>query len=372
MANASRHAEPGVATVLAEKPWRFSFLQATRLLQRIAALAGKPAADLGTDAHPSQEFVQLTGFPSRTFPGAEVLQLQELSRPGVEPDSNETLLQMVTGFMGLYGPLGALPQHDTQRIITGIARSGEKKTRLGSIEKDFLDLLTHRLMSLFYRASTKYRAPVSCAPFFESRSSEPDLFTRSLFSLVGMGTPGLRGRQAFDDALLLEFSGLFARHPRSVVSLERMLSAIHAVPVVIRQFVGQWLDLDSDSQSHMPTGSRPLGQNCQLGRSFVMGSRVWEIQGKFELNLGPLSWEVFSQFLPGSGRLQAFAQLVRTWCGVQFDFDIRLELIGREVPHCGLAGGARLGQNSWLISHPPEENKRDAVLRLDGFPRSAG
>lgn len=376
MATASRHAEPGVDRQLRSEPWRFSFLQATRLLRQIASQPGRPANELGTDVHPDDEFVQLTSVPSRAYPGAEVLQLLPLREPGAEPASDGAAgpgFQMVTGFMGLYGPMGVLPMHDTQRIINGIARSGERKGKTGSPEKDFLDLLNHRFLSMFYRASVKYRVSIACEQTFRNRHGDgEDVFTRSLHSLAGFGTAGLRHRQAFDEGLLLEFSGLWAHFPRNAVSLRNLLEASFRVPVQIRQFVGQWLELDSSSCSLMPTRSNPEGQNCQLGRNYIMGSRVWDVQGKFEVLLGPLGFSAFEEFAPGTRRLLALAQLIRTWCNIQFDFDIRLELLAAEVPACGLAGASRLGQNSWLISRPPAENKRDAVLRLDGFPVAAG
>jgi type VI secretion system protein ImpH len=373
MANPSRNAKSCVAELLYRETYRFTFLQAVRLLRHLAALNGTPGGELGSDVHPNEEYVRLIGTPSRTFPGAEILQLlvAENRQDATPSESGEfadlkTVPMMVTTFMGLYGPLGVLPQHDTQRIINNVLRSGAKKGKSGNPEKEFLDLFTHRLLSLFYRASTKYRVPLAFEAF--CRGNEDELFSRSLFSVAGFGTRGLKSRQVFDDSIIVQYANNFAVRAKNAISLTNMLSEVFRVTVQVQQFVGQWLELDSDSQSLMPTLGNPLGRNCLLGQSIIIGDRIWDIQGKFRICLGPLNYAGFETFLEGSEKLTALAQLVRTAVGVQYDFDVQLELLAEDIPECGLAGGARLGQNSWLISKTPARNSTDAIMAVNGFP----
>ncbi len=385
MANPRRNAKPGVADLLQKETWRFSFLQANRLLRQIAARWGNPHGELGTDIHPDEEYVRLVSCPSRTFPGAEVLQLVRHLPPGSDESAaagaaangdssgdagaekgSPVTPQMVTTFMGLYGPQGVLPWHDTQRIINSISRSGLNKNQLNAPEKEFLDLLTHRILSLFYRASIKYRAPLS----YEATllGGREDLFTRSLYSIAGFGTGGLRNRQLYDDSVNILYASLHSTNPKNALSLMTMLADVFQVPVRIEQFSGQWLELDSDSRSWMPTRQNPDGLNCSLGQSFIIGDRIWDVQGKFRIHLGPLNYAEFETFLSGSPRLNALAQLVRTAVGIQFDFDVQLELLAVEIPQCELRGVTRLGQNSWLITRTPDRNSTDAVMAVDGFP----
>ena len=59
--------------------------------------------------------------------------------------------------------------------------------------RDWLDLFNHRLISLFFRAWEKYRFPLAYERGLPA-GPEPDAFTRSLYCLVGLGLPPLRGR----------------------------------------------------------------------------------------------------------------------------------------------------------------------------------
>ncbi len=82
-------------------------------------------------------------------------------------------------------------------------------------------LFNHRTISLFYRAWEKYRFPFAYER--EARREGPpgeDLFTRCVYSLLGFGTAGLRGRVDFDDEAFLFYAGFFAHYPRSAISLE--------------------------------------------------------------------------------------------------------------------------------------------------------
>jgi len=367
MASPGRNPKSGLAGQVEREPYRFSFVQTVRLLQKIRQEMGLPVQELGSDSHPAGEFLRLIAHPSRIFPGAEILQISELPGKKDEPDSKGNLA-VVTAFMGLYGPSGVLPYFDTQRVIDSIPRSGSMALAKGVPEKDLLDLFTHRLLSLFYRASTKYRLPEAYDHTYSSGTSTIDLFTGSLYAITGMGTSGLRNRQEVKDEIAIEFSGYFSGYPKNALSLARMVSAYYMVPATVRQFVGQWRNLAEDSLSEMPSRSNPLGVNCQLGISFIVGQRIWDIQGKFRVCIGPLKYAEFEQFLPGSHVLTALAQTVRLYAGPQFEFDVQLELLGSDVPRCGLAGNTRLGQNSWLIGDRSEENRTDAVLAVSGAP----
>ena len=158
--------------------------------------------------------------------------------------------------------------------------------------RDFLDLFHHRIISLFYRAWEKYRFPVAYERV--ERTPEPateDLFTHCLYCLVGLGTGGLRGRMEFDDEAFLFYGGHFAHWPRSAVSLERMLADYFELPVEVRQFQGQWLYLSRGGPVVAAVArAGPQGLNTQLGADVVVGERVWDVEGKFRVRLGPLGY----------------------------------------------------------------------------------
>ncbi|HEY2783455.1 MAG TPA: type VI secretion system baseplate subunit TssG [Fimbriiglobus sp.] len=280
---------------------------------------------------------------------------------------------VVVNFFGLFGPVGALPLPYTRRLCELDKAKGHQRTLL----RDWLDLFNHRLTALLYRAWEKYRFPVGFARFArralddDAPTLEPDKFTQSLLSLVGLGVPSLRNRlrvvpagppgkrssqppvARVNDLALLHYAGSFARRQPSAHDLGAILTDYFQVPVRVDTFSGQWLDLPTAAQT-------TLGETARLGVNAVAGERVWDVGSKFRLRIGPLRYAAFEEYLPDPApagvRKSVFllSQVTRFYVGPEFDFEVRLELVGEDVPDCELAEGPgfgpRLGWNTWLPS----------------------
>lgn len=359
-----------VSDQLHDEPYGFDFFQAVRVLQRMAAEkarenAGRQRYPVGEDYAPKQEVVRFRALPSHSFASGSI---SEIRRPGKRSsDQSQTAPpEMITAFMGLTGPNGVLPQHYTALVIE---RVREKDYAL----RDFLDLFNHRIISLFYRAWEKYRFAIAYerAQATGAKARE-DLFTRCLYCLLGLGTGSLRGRMEYDDEAFLYYAGHFAHYPRSAVSLELILSDYFEMPVEVKQFQGQWLYLSRDDQSSLPCPQWPRGLNTQLGAGVVIGERVWDVESKFRLRFGPLGYRQFCRFVPSGDALRPLCQMVRSYVGPQFDFDVQPVLKAAEVPWCQLggdgAGAARLGWNTWIRSGRFENDVSDAIFSLEGLP----
>lgn len=352
---------------LSDHPEHFEFFQAVRLLERLARENSRngtsPARHpVGYDGSPQKETTRFRSHQSHSFPPAEVtgLALPEEESPDAAPP------ELTVACMGLTGPSGALPDHYTTLVIERL-RARDYSLR------DFLDLFNHRTISHFYRAWEKYRIA-----FRHERSrlaspqTQTDLCTQALFCLVGMGTDGLRDRLQVSDDVFLFYGGHFAHSPRSAASLEDILSDYLGVTVEIEQFVGQWLYLSEEEQSCMPSASEPAGLNCELGKSTVVGERIWSTENRFRIRFGPLSYEQFEKFLPTGDALEPICQIVRHYVGPEFDFDIQPLLRPDAVPWCRLGGEgsepAMLGWNTWVRSDEFDAPVGDAVLSHEGVP----
>src|SRR5690606_34072820 len=136
-------------------------------------------------------------------------QIQEVIN-SVEEATGQEKSEMFVNFMGMGGPLGVLPNHYTEIMIE---RARYRDTSMWA----FLDIYTHRAVSLFYRAWEKYRFPVQ----YERGN---DVFTEYLFDFAGLGTKGLRGRMALEDESLLPYTGLIAQKPHSAIALEQVVA----------------------------------------------------------------------------------------------------------------------------------------------------
>ncbi len=347
----------------------FDFFQAVRLLERM--LPERKA--VGREAAPLVEVARFRSHLSLAFPPSSLHAVEP-------PNEDRPYVRVIQTFLGQTGPSGVLPRHYTQLLLDlGRDVKGPERRSLG----DWLALFDHRLISLFYRAWEKYRFWV---PYErgEAFRSEPDAFTSTVFSLIGLGTHGLGGRQRIaiqagvedepervlgriDDLSLLYYAGLFAQRPRSAIGLQNLLTDYFQLPVHVRQFQGQWLQLEAADQTR-------LGTHGALGVDAVAGDRVWDVQAKFRVRLGPLVLERFEEYLPDrspdSRRKSLFllAQMTRLYVGPELDFDVQLVLTAGEVPKSRLGGegfGSRLGWNTWVVSRSPERDADDAIFVPD-------
>jgi type VI secretion system protein ImpH len=350
-------------SALAGTPHQFDFFQAVRLLMRVArqsaSSAEQPLRPVGHDYPPQSEIVRFRTLPSHSFPQSEVTAFLPAPVAGDAPSPAE----MTVAFLGLTGPVGSLPQHYTQTVIDRLRL--KDRTLL-----DFLDLFNHRTISLFYRAWEKHRVPALLER--SQAEGDEDSFTRAIYCLTGLGTPALRNRLELSDETFLYYAGLFAHAPKNAVSLERMLAELFGLPVTVLQFQGQWLPLEPAEQTAMPSAARPGGLNNRLGATTIAGERVWSVESKFRIRLGPLGYEAFQKLLPGGRMLTQLGQAVRTYVGAELDFDAQLVLRRHEVPPCKLAagedGGPRLGWNTWACSNVRSTDANEAVFVSDGRP----
>jgi type VI secretion system protein ImpH len=358
MASQRRPQIPAVIEELFADAKRFDFFQAVRLLERDVQRQG-PAAEesrqaVGRDAVPKQELIRFRARQSLDFPVSEI---DEVVRPDAAGTAGQP--EMLVNFMGLTGPAGVLPRHYSQMIMA-YGREGSAAL------VDFFDRFNHRLISLFYRAWEKYRAGILVEQNrFGQSAADIDLFSFALFSLVGLGTGGQRGRMAIHDDHFLYYSGCFSQRPPNPASLQGMLQEILKSQVWVQQFFGQWLKLLPEEQTCMPRADEVPTLRVQLGGGAVAGERVWDMQSKFRVRIGPVGYAFFCRMMPSADRLLPTCQFIRTYVGPEFDFDVQLVLRGPEVPWCALDGKARLGWNTWVRASAFQRDVDDVVFCLN-------
>lgn len=326
-----------VVEQLAAEAHRFDFHQAVSLIERLRP----EARGVGDGSHAVREAVRFRSTLTSAFPASDLT----AARP---PGPGETRWELAVNFLGLAGGFGPLPPPVTEEIIRQI-RADDTATR------DFLDIFNHRLVSLLYRARRMHRPPLN--------RGTPDQgpFAGWLYSLIGQGTPGLRGRMAFPDRVLLNHAGVLAQQPRSLHGLERLLTDHFAVPVRALPLQGRWLRLDD-------TQTTRLGQrNAALGDGAVLGNRVWDQQAAVVLEIGPLDLAAFRAFLPDGHAAAALADLAAFYVGPGVDADVRLRLAAAAVPGTRLVGANRLHLHG--VRTLARRPRARGDVRLDGTAR---
>ncbi|MBA3312910.1 MAG: type VI secretion system baseplate subunit TssG [Planctomycetaceae bacterium] len=363
--DAARPIDDRLATKLMREPYRFDFFQAVRVLSRLRP----QRRAVGVDAAPRDEVCRFRSHATHAFPASQIQEYREPAKP-------DGPAELVVNFFGLVGPLGALPRAYTDAVIERRMRRRDRTLH------DFLDLFSHRLTSMFVRAWEKYRGwtgyeaaarlerrrgaegEIAKRAFVLTERAEHDRVSQALLELAGVGDPALRyrvrerdrltPRAAIRDETLRFFSGLLAQRHRSAAGLESMLAGQFDRRVRVRQLCGRWLVLEPDDVAKIGSPGR-----SELSTSLVVGSRVWDVQGKFRVEIGPLDFASFSECLPDGTAHRPLTDLTRLYSGTELDFDFELRLRPDEVPECrpGRNGPTRpqLGWTTWLRTVSPTE-----------------
>jgi type VI secretion system protein ImpH len=374
----------------------FDFFQAVRLLEKMAP----ERQPVGHEGPPSAEAARFRAHIALNFSASAIYEVEPPSAP-------ERPSIMTVTFMGLTGPNGVLPRHYTEMHM----RAGDVRGPERYVARDWFDLFNHRLLSLFYRAWTKYRFWLAYERG-EYAEADPDIYTESLYSLIGLGGRSLRNRlfvaergaahevsgrgaarevsgvstgarraaheasraassaaprtlARVDDLALIYYAGLLSHRPRCAISLERLLEDFFGIPIRVLEFQGQWLQLDPANQTQV--GAKAA--NALMGLNVVVGDRVWDVRGKIRIRLGPLTYKQFASFLPDQSpvtqRKEFFRlmHLVRLYIGPELKVAVQLILKASEIPPCRSGRkGARLGWDSWVTSRPMRRDSEDAVF----------
>jgi len=344
MAGENRNAGAAVALgdAIAREPWRFHFFQALRRLE--CAWPDRPR--LGESVRAATDPVRLGQDPSLVFAPTTITGFE--AQPAGLPPRLGVLL------FGLFGPNGPLPLHLSEYAYDRWHNAHDPTLMR------FADVFHHRALSLFYRAWA------DAQPQVQYDRPGDDRYTLWLGALIGMGLGTLQQRDALPDAFRLHHAGHLSARTRPPEMLASMLVDFLRVPARIEEFRGHWLTL-------------PVALQCRLGESeatgrlgvnATLGERVWDVQGRFRIVLGPVGYDVFQRFLPGGESLERVRALVRTWVDREFDWDVQVVLRQDEVPGVRLGEAGRLGWTSWLLSGRAAADADDYVVSPEMMSRS--
>lgn len=349
---------------LLREPQQFDFFQAVRLLDRWMGV-GSPNGQ-GLPRLNFRNSLSLS-FPPSAIESLKVHKKAEASSDeavtAITPHDIERI-DMTPAFMGLLGVNGALPLFYTEMLAQ---RELYQKDYAG---RAFMDMFSHRAVTLLYEAWRKHRMPIQ---FEADRRSR---FLPLALSLAGLGGKGLRDRLAASkgavaDEALAFYAGTLQQRTLSAGQLQQILQDYLAVPVRIEQFVGRWYNVPESGRAYlgMLSGAKPgmgLGApvNGVLGRSAMLGERVWQRDLRLRVVLGPLPHSRFQRFLPGGKGALALKELLTMLSGVSLEYEINLRLQREDVQGGTLDSrraptALRLGWDTFLQTKPANEDRAD-------------
>jgi type VI secretion system protein ImpH len=305
---------------LETEPWSFDFHAALRRVD--CAYPDRPQS--GHAARPAEEPLRIGQDPSLAFAPAPI--------QGFRLPTAERIGRLRVAFLGLFGPQGPLPLHLTEHARDRMRGVGDRTFAA------FVDLFHHRMFMLFHRAWAASQPTVGQ----DRPSSNP--FVRYIGALCGLGTPSLLGRDPLPDHAKLQFVGRLMHPARNAQGLRAMVGAYFGLPVDIEEFAGDWLELPPENRWRLGYSA----DVSELGKTSIVGRRVFQRTQKFRVVLGPLERQDFQSMLPGGKRLETLAHFVRMYVGDELTWDLRLVLRPEERRQMAFGRGTRLGYDSWL------------------------
>ena len=233
--------------------------------------------------------------------------------------------------MGLTGTVSPLPLYMAEEIL----HEGDENP----VRRDFLDIFHHRLISLLYRAVSKYM------PAREHLSTRTDAWMKRALFLTGLD-PEIQSRGLdIHPSILVRLGPLLTGRGRGarVLALalrESLAEELHPDGGInIHQFAGGWIDVD-DAQ-RMALGVA----NCELGVEAILGKRAYDQSGRIAVEIGPLHGHNYRRFLRDGDLLPRVREVVQLCVKESLDFDVHLKLAPDAVPSFVLSSR---GDNSEL------------------------
>jgi type VI secretion system protein ImpH len=305
---------------LETEPWTFDFHAALRRVD--CAYPDRPQS--GHAARPAEEPLRVGQDPSLSFSPAPI---QGFRLPTAERSG-----RLRVAFFGLFGTQGPLPLHLTEHARDRMRGVGDRTFAA------FVDMFHHRMFMLFHRAWSASQPTVGQ----DRPATNP--FMRYIGALCGLGSPSLLGRDPLPDHAKLQFVGRLMNPARNAQGLRAMVKAYFGLPAEIEEFAGDWLELPPENRWRLGYSA----DVSELGKTSIVGRRVFQRTQKFRVVLGPLERRDFQSLLPGTKRLETLAHLVRTYVGDELTWDVRLVLRPEERRQLALGRGSRMGYDTWL------------------------
>ncbi len=321
MADTSTMTTSAVMDELLAHGHEFSFVQIMRLARKFL----DPRGEKGFPEIPWQDRVRIRPELSLAFPASDVARVERRGHYSSD-------LQVTTTFLALYGPASPLPNFYTEDLL-------DEASTDESVIRDFVDIIHQRLYHLYFQCWSKYRLFIRVA-------EENNPFDRErLFCLIGLGEKELASSLP-DSFSMLRYTGLLARFPRSALDLRTMLrDSLKIKRIRIVQNVKRMAPIPADQQMRMGVSG------CRLGVDTVLGSRIADRMGKFRIEIGPLAWSGYNEFLPGTLLYEKLVGFVRFYVTDPLAFDMKLILAAGEARPIRLGDPrARLGLNMWCFS----------------------
>ena len=260
----------------------------TQFVRRVLRTQGKTISD-----------IEFKMSPSLAFPVSDVESIE---------NNTEGKITVLVNFLGLIGSRGALPDHYSEYVLSRL--QAKDKSML-----EFLNIFHDHLLKIYYASRQLSRF------YVQSEREGVHKLTDLLQSFSGASTLLPYDMQCY-------YAGLSSMRSRNTTSLQGLLRDYFELPVEMDEYSPRWVRLESDDICRLGNVSK----THQLGVGTILGKRFYHVQDRFMIVIGPLNYNTLQQCLPGSEFMKTFVNVVRAYCGLNYDFTLRLHCRKDQFP----------------------------------------
>jgi type VI secretion system protein ImpH len=296
---------------------------------------------LGHGKNPGEENVRFGQAPFLNFPATDIAEIVEGGkRAGVDAT-------IIVYFFGLLGVNGPMPLEFTNYVFR------RSHNYFDNAWRRFLDILHHRFLSLYYRAYAANQQAMS----FDRKDDDP-------ISGIIKGLAGLPPGQGFgerQDRIALNSAQHFSFLAKNRWGLEDVLRQTFDFKLEVREFIPATYDISPEDYAILGKGST-LGLNLQIGRTRM------SVTGKFEIHIGPLSFDEYLQFMTSRSGFTLLTDTVNLYLDRPLDYSVVFFVKCVTIPLAQLGfdleearwDPPQLGYTCW-IGNPDEQIVRLAI-----------
>lgn len=305
-------------------------------LMRLIENARPNLPKIGYAKGPESEAVRLGQLPYLRFPETSIASIEE------NHTHNSEELAVLVYFFGLLGVNGPMPLETTSYVCKRTYHDYDSATRR------FLDIINHRLLTLFYRAFSNKELAVS----FDRKDSQ---FEKILMAL-SCSTP--RKNSSLPHFAIKSMETFLSLRNRSADGLRKMLHLFFGHDISLNTFV--------EGTEVIPKEYRlKLGgiKNCTLGVDAQLGTHYLSRTKKFAITVGPMSFDKSLDFMPGHKLIEQLLEIVQLYLDRPLSFDLYLKIEVPSIKKPKLNGMFALGQSCHLVSESGD--KRITTVKID-------
>ncbi|WP_445114523.1 type VI secretion system baseplate subunit TssG [Acinetobacter sp. WZC-1] len=322
--------EASVIDELFKSPAAYEFIQTTRLFRHVPF------------QQKSQSWADAFRFASSlnlNFPEAEIESLTE----------QDGKIQMTGLMVGLTGIQGVLPYVYTSKI-----RQTPRKQR-EEVHK-FIDLFNHKFTAQYVDASLAYNLPVRYEVEHENH------YLNILHALNGYISTQHQQQQL--DDYFAEFAGLMQGQNNTAHALKTMLCCIFHQEIEIKEFIEEKFQLSDEQKAQL--GESSVGGPALLGINTFCGDSIRQIDGRIEIQIGPLRRQQYLQYLPRQQQSEKLKSILQSWCSPTLLVDLRLILAKEDVSPLRLSAMSSTGlaEGAFLMPDAAQDNDETCYVLL--------